>query len=332
MAAIVVDASFVTSLAGSQTLTVGSGRVVGASFESALVGSVNISFVRSRTVAASFETGLVGAVSLTGTGKKDRLVGASFLTGLSGRVNLSGASDAHGMSVCGVVHEILMLWGIGCTNTAPSYAIERAISDLNAALQMVWNQAKDRTYWTNETLTLTLLDGETSINLPNDIQNVTGPCRRSDNKRPLAPLGTMGELDTFSDLYLDGETAEEPVAYHIEREAQSGSDPARCVLHVVPEVQEASVAFLLDVVKEAPRYTVSSLDSCPLIPIPHQYVETLLLPIARYRASGFTMLFNRPERQEVIDREYQEARIALGLADPLPGNAGDNRSPKETAK
>lgn len=275
-------------------------------------------------------TGTVAIIQSLGGGLVS-LQGES-ITSSTASASLSGASDSHGMSICHVVHEIVMLWGIDCLKSAPRFAMERAISDLNASLQMVWNQAKDRTYWTSETLTLNLLLDETSIALANDIQNVTGPLRRSDNKRPLTPVGTMGELDTFADLYLDGSVPTEPIAYHIDRSKQVGNDPAKCVLHVHPQIQEASVDFLLDVVKEAPRYTLADLDSCPLIPIPHQYVETLLLPIARYRASGFTILFNSKDRQDVIDREYAEARIALGLADPLPGNAGDNQPKPEPSK
>lgn len=264
-------------------------------------------------------------------GSSAPLQGAST-SSFTATINLTGASDSHGMSICHVIHEVVMLWGIDCLKSAPNFALERAMTDLNAALQMVWNQAKDRTYWTSETLSLNLLLDETSIDLPNDIQNVTGPLRRADNKRPLTPVGTMGELETFSDLYLEGTIPTEPVAYHIDRMKQAGNDPARCVLHVTPEVHEASIDFLLDVVKEAPRFTLADLDTCPLVPIPHQYVETLLLPIVRYRASGFTLLFNSQDRQETIDREYQEARIALGLADPLPGNAGDNQPKPEPSK
>lgn len=223
-----------------------------------------------------------------------------------------------------------MLWGIDCYKTAPGFAIARAFNDLNGALQMMWNQARESSYWTNDTVTLKLLQGETSIDLDDDIQNVVGPCRREDTKRQLTRLGTIGELETFEDIFTDGQSALEPLAYHVERLEQPGGDPAKCVLHVVPEVQEASIDFLLEVVREAPRYTADDLAACPVIPIPHRYIETLLLPIVRYRASGFTMLFRDKDRQDVIDREYHEARVALGLADPLPGKA--NTPERETTK
>lgn len=227
------------------------------------------------------------------------------------------------MSFCDVLDEVLGMWGIFHRCSAPNFAKDAAINIINASMQLVWNNADGRNYWTNQTLTLTFAADADSQDLPNDVQNVTGPCRLESTRRPLAPIGTIGELETFSDLYLDGDSATEPVAYHIERLNQTGNDPAKTVLHVTP-APSASTAFLLEVVKEAPRYTTGDLVACPVIPIPHSYVESLLLPIARYQASSF-YLFRKADQKETIDREYQQARISLGLADPLPGKAGDNK-------
>lgn len=339
--------------AAAVILSIGGG-VTGLSGATVTTCDANISSMFGRTASlqgtsitsalAQIPTMSGGVVSLSGSATTEAFAVIPSITGgtvfIQGNASTSadavltitGGNDSRGVSLCGVVHEVLMLWGIACIKNAPKFAIERAINDVNAALQMIWNHAADRTYWTGSTLTLNFADGAMKIDLPNSIQNVIGPCRRADNKRPLVPVGTMGELDTFSDLYLDSQTAEEPLAYHVERLAQTGTDPARCILHVTPEVQGDAMDLELDVVMEAPRFIISDLDTCPLIPIPHQYVETLLLPIARYRAAGFTMLFNRPERQEVIDREYEESRLALGLADPLPGNSGDNRPQPTPAK
>lgn len=262
---------------------------------------------------------LIGSTASFSCGVRSSLVGSADLT---------GASDSHGMSVCDVVKEMLGLWGIFCMKSAPDFALDRALNDLNGSLQTVWNHADERNYWSSDTLTITLASGESSQDLPDDIQNVVGPCRRSDNRRPLVPIGTIGELETFSDLYLDGETAAEPLAYHIERMNQDGNDPAKTKFHVTPAVGDTGMDFLLEVVKEAPRFTAIDMTTCPIIPIPHRYVESLLLPIARYQASAFS-LFVAKDQKETIDREYQQARIALGLADPLPGKAGDNIERRE---
>ena len=264
-------------------------------------------------------------VTITGTAATATLSGATaFLaatpkTETTFTADITGASDIRTRSVCSLIQESLSLWGFLCAKTAPDYAKARAITDLNTALQLVWSNADGHDYWTNETLTITLDDTEDSYALPDSIQNVKGPCRRNDTKQPLAAIGSISEFESFVDLYLDGDAAAGPVAYHIETMAQTGEDPAKTVFRITPAVSGTSVAFLLDVVKEAPRYTTSDLVTCPAVPIPHRYAETLLVPIIRYNASSY-YLFEAldPKQKETIDREYQQARQTLGLSDPNP--------------
>lgn len=235
-----------------------------------------------------------------------------------------------GLGVCDVVRETLLLWGIEYPCAAPDFAKTRALHDLNTALQIVWNQARDRNYWTREKLTISLASGVSSQDLGNSVQNVIGPARLADTFRPLSPIGTRAELDQFVDLFLDGDTPNEPVAYYIERLNQSGSEPAKCTFHVTP-APAADTDFLLDVVSEAPRYSWNDIDSCPRIPIPHRYVESLLLPIVRFHAMSFH-LFVGEERREQIAQEFATARGLLEEADPLPGKAGDNTNRREEGK
>ena len=244
---------------------------------------------------------------------------AEALQSATAIADITGASDIRTRSVCSLIQESLSLWGFLCAKTAPDFAKARALTDLNTALQLVWSNADGNDYWTNETLTITLADTEDSYDLPDSIQNVKGPCRRNDTKQPLAAIGSISEFESFVDLYLDGDAASGPVAYHIETMAQVGEDPAKTVFRITPAVSGTSVAFLLDVVKEAPRYTTSDLVSCPAVPIPHRYAETLLIPIIRYHASSY-YLFEAldPKQKETIDREYQQARQQLGLGDPNP--------------
>jgi len=296
------------------SVTIGSrSHAISARPETAFLASVTIGS-RSHAISASPANAFLASVTV---GSRSRAISASPVTAFLASVGLTGASDTRGLSLCSVVREILNLWGIEGTCNAPDFAIERAIGDVNSAMQTVWNQSSDRSYWSNQTLTITIANGATSQDLPDNIQNVIGPCRREDNRRPLATLNTIGELETFADIYLDGATSFEPLAYHIERLNQTGSDPAKTIFHVTPAVQGVSVSFLLRVVIEAPRYTVGDLATCPVVPIPHSYVESLLLPIARHRASSF-WLFTSAESKESIDQEYQQAMASIGMADPLP--------------
>lgn len=242
-------------------------------------------------------------------------------------MSLSGIGSDNGMSLCEVVNEVLLVWGVEGKCSAPDFALARAVNDVNGALQTIWNQAADRNYWTNSTITVVFADGESEKDLDDDIQNVVGPCRLASNNRALTIVGSIGEIENFADLFLDGAIASGPIGYHINRQRQSAEDPAKCTLMIAPAAS-GSTSVLLEVVKEAPRYTVADLSSCPLLPIPHKYVETLLLPVARYMATSF-FLFSNKEAKESIDAEYAIARNALGLADPLPGKSGDNITRRE---
>jgi len=234
-----------------------------------------------------------------------------------------GTSRIDVLDVPRVISESLSLWGYLQVCSAPSFAIQRALNDLNQAVQLLWASAQERSYWTRATVSVTFGAEESSKDLESAIQSVIGPCRRADNKRPLAPVGSIGELETFSDLYLDGELPEEPVAYHIGRTRHTGTDPAKCTLHIHPAPSD-TFEVSLDVVREAPRYNASDVKIGTPLSIPHKYVETVLLPIVRYHASTF-YLFQANDQKPTIDREYQQARATLGMVDPLPGKSGDNK-------
>lgn len=299
---------------------VGSTAAFRAAPVSGLAASVSLSG-NTAQLSAIPVSALAASVTLSGA---SAVLHAAPVSAFTAAVDLTGASDSHGLSICDVVSGILAMWGIFCLKSAPDFAIDAAINIANQSLQLVWNNADGRTYWTNDTLTITLSDGESSQDLGDDIQNVVGPCRLAATKQPLVPIGTIGELETFGDIYLDSEGADTPLAYHIERTNQAGGDPAKCIFHVNSVIDGDDVSFLLEVVKEPPRFLVNDLSSCPVVPIPHRYVESLLLPVARYQASAF-YLFRMADQKPTIDREYQQAMISLGLADPINPKTGDNK-------
>jgi hypothetical protein len=282
---------------------------------------------KTTNLLVSASSSLDATVKLTGSGVSLSL---RPIASLNASMSLTGVTsgEMNGMSVCAIVREILMMWGINSQCSAPDFALARAINDLNSGVQTVWNQAQDRHYWTTETLTVSFSDGASSADLPNEIQNIIGPCRLASNDRPLTGVGTISEIERFQDLYMNGETSSQPLAFHVERMKQSGDDPARCRLLISPAANGAT-DLRLDIVKEAPRYSTADLTSCPIIPIPHRYAESLLLPIARYNAASFYLFTNKDNLKESIDREYLQAKTALGMADPLPGKAGDNIGRRE---
>lgn len=282
-------------------------------------------------VPATFKVITAHAFSATFSSEADVTVSVDLINALSfsavmrsqARVTgvVVGGSDLDGMSFRDLIESVLSFWGIQSICNAPDYAIERAINDINASFQLVWNNAEGRNYFSKKTLEVTLSAGVNSQDLPDNIQNVVGPCRIASNKRTLCPVTTIGELENFEDLYLDGKTPSEPVAYHIQQSEQAGGDSARCVFFITPDTGSDAITFLLDVTQQAPRFSKYDIPSSPEISLPHAYAETLLLPILFYKASSFH-LFRQADQKPTIDREYQQAMTLLGLADPLPGSNG----------
>lgn len=292
------------------------------------IGSVKRQFLSAFGIGRATSTAVVSglrrgrasvrsAAATTARGSVTRRGASTVTCRATARAN--GRIIRDSLGVCDVTREILMMWGIESPCKAPDYARRRALNDLNNAVQVVWNQARDRDYWTRATETITLAAGISSQVLDDDIQNVVGPARVESTLQPLSPIGTRGELDQFADLFLDSAAADGPVAYFIERTNQTGTDPARCTLHVTP-APTTEIDFLLDIVREAPRYQDTDIDSCPRIPIPHRYIESLLLPVARYYAMS-CHLFVFPERKEQIEAEYAAAMGLMDNANPLPATA-----------
>ncbi len=288
--------------------------------------------VRSYRLASRISAGASGAGSVNRLPKLGARMqaGASSrslladLVGLRARDAAAGASpraelDAgrDGLGVAEVVREILLVWGIERPEKAPAWARDAALNMLNAAMQAVWNRAPDRDYWTRRTLTVPLGAGMAEAVLEDGIRQVAGPVRDAATRRPLARLETPGELENFTDLYLEGGTQGTPAAYYLERHGQPGKEPCKCTLRVVPP-PAAPAELLLDATWEAPRFSRNDLDRSPRVPVPHRYVESLLLPIARYRAMSSHLTVGQ-ERRAQIEAEYAAALMELDQADPLPG-------------
>jgi hypothetical protein len=288
------------------------GGVVAARGAATSIAAINAFYsVSGRIVAQS------SAVVNTGT---------LFLAGSQLRATCVATATADlirtGLTICDVVRDILLSWGMEQPCSTPKMAKIAAVNILNQALQVLWNQAKDRNYWTQSTASLVFAANVRELDMENAIQNVVGPARLSTGET-LVPLANISEIENFENSFLESTTSAKPCAYFIERNFQAGADPARCRMMISP-APATQVTVNIDVVNEAPRFTIIDLESCPLCPIPHKYVESLLLPVCRYLAMH-SHLFIQRDRQEVIAQGYAQARQLLDVADPLPGLSGENR-------
>ena len=236
-----------------------------------------------------------------------------------GKAKLSIQRD--GLSFNDLVNEVMWLWGISAPCHTGDHIKQRAVNDINYALQLLWSQAPDRDYFSRSTLSIDFLAGETTKVLDDSVQNIVGPARIDDPFTPLAPLQSRGEYDNYATYYLGNDantsTVEGvPQAYYIERLSQHELDATKITLHIIP-TPEIDTSILVDVVTEAPRYKWDDFNQCSKVPIPHRYIESILIPVVLERASGFYLFIKEGRRQKIRD-DYQMALAQLGMNDPSP--------------
>lgn len=239
-------------------------------------------------------------------------------------VRVEAGTTAHlsfvgqGLGVCDVINDILLLWGIENARMSVEYLRERALNDLNAAMQLIWARAKDRDYFSRRTLTVNIPSGSASVELEQEVQNVLGPVRRASDKGNLRPLASRSQLDLFGHLFLGQASAAVvngvPQAFFAERLNQNRPDNTKIILHVVP-APAVDTELLVDVAMECPRYEWRDYCTCTPLHIPHRYAESVLLPVCRHRAMS-SHYFIKEERRELIENEYATAMQVLGLLDP----------------
>ena len=115
--------------------------------------------------------------------------------------------------------------------------------------------------------------------------------------------------------------AEEPVPTVIEETA----DPQTITITLTPAPNGATVSDLSPMVVEGiiecPSYTYSDL-SAGALPVPEGYVESYLLPLARYEITR-SHLFSRTELIPRFEADAQGALAALGVTDMAAAETGD---------
>lgn len=130
-----------------------------------------------------------------------------------------------------------------------------------------------------------------------------------DVPEPLMPVGSRNEIDHYVELY--GDT---PRAYFLERQHINSPDSAQVYLRFAPPFEEDAIVAL-DVQIEPARLSWSDFLARTEIPVPHQYVESILLPIARFMATS-NHRYKQKERHENLMAQYKLALTTLKVVDP----------------
>lgn len=144
--------------------------------------------------------------------------------------------------------------------------------------------------------------------------------------KPASPAASRALFDNHVALYSTTGASTAPLVYYVEREFSANADSSRARLLLGPAKQEPRI-FSVDVSLEPARVTWADFVATKPIPIPHRYVESLLLPIARWRATSSNRYRQRERHQALLD-QYQEALEMLGVIDPQVTAVSDGKEAK----
>ncbi len=245
------------------------------------------------------------------------------------RLTAKGSLDCrqHGMLLNRLATQVYNLWGYEVkTASSITFARPRVVEVINQALQLVYSAAKAVDYFARVTETLTFAQDVNTAVLPVGVQHLLGPVRYQESKQPLAPVGSINDFHSYLDIY--GVNASSPRIYFLNRANAAGQDNAGLTVHIAPTPTIETV-FEYEYAMQAPRYTEADILANARVPMPHSYVESLLLPVVKHLAASDS-LFRREEMRPVIAADYTRARQMLGIVDPEPTATARNK-PKGAA-
>jgi hypothetical protein len=209
----------------------------------------------------------------------------------------------------------MLLWGIEKPDSSASATRARAMIDLNGALELLWANAEQLDYFNQTTIEVTLPGNTESLALEAGIQKIIGPVRLASGQQ-LNPVATRYEAENFGPIYVGVPSLPNgpPIAYYLQRQFQSEADSIALTIFPLP-IPAVATPIKLDVVMDCPSYTYDDYCAGTVIPIPHEYGESILIPLARHSAMSHS-LFVVPARAPMIEAQYLEARKLLGLVAP----------------
>jgi len=152
-----------------------------------------------------------------------------------------------------------------------------------------------------------------SWEIPGDFVTYSGLLLTQDvTSKSVTPLESRFDYENYVALY----GTDAPPAYWLERLNTGDADSSKVVLHFVPVATDPT-CLRIDVGVQAGRVEWNDVVAGTTIPIPHEYVESLLIPIARWYATS-SKNYRQRERHEAIIEQYNQALAMLGMVDPKP--------------
>lgn len=217
------------------------------------------------------------------------------------------------MTLTAIRNDLLRKVWIEYPDLAEDYLIDDAVTAVNQALQLIWlSVLSDETKKRN--LTLNITPGIYRYDLPSNVQRIVGTARFGS--APLGEAPTQGDIENYCARYLGAleEAPATPEAYFLETLNVDGDDSTGAWLWVAP-TPIASGSITMKAVLDAPRYTSAQLATTAVPDVPHGYVESLLLPIARYYMT-LCHWFTAEEKRASFKEGAESALGQFGVTPP----------------
>jgi hypothetical protein len=230
---------------------------------------------------------------------------------------------------------LLRVVSVESPGSAPAHLVDSVVHAVNGAYQVMWQDVpKDRrATYTRRTRSETIAPGQSMVELPRDTQSVLPPVRRLPTLTPLHPARHRSEVENYG-IYAGAVSGDAPggapQVYYLDAFHAADADSVRIRLLVAPTpVEEVELRLVEEL--EAPAIDANDLCSASpaALKIPHQYVETLLYPVAAYLLATQSRWFKAAEALPGIEAEYQRALGRLGVVDPSVAAAAANVRPQD---
>lgn len=200
-------------------------------------------------------------------------------------------------------------------DNAPDHVIADVVTAINQALQTLY-LIPGGDFFTLSDYEVTVANGTNYIALSSALQRLDSV--RLASGVPLGPVFAREDILNYRRRF-EGALSEDggtPVAYWLEqRRASSGDDAGACTLFVAP-TPESDTLLKLEGKSEATIYTVTEMESTEAgIAIAHRYVQSILLPLARFKATECAW-FKDDALAARLKSASESAFAAVGLSAP----------------
>lgn len=207
--------------------------------------------------------------------------------------------------------------GVESPGSAPAHLLDAVANAVNHAYQVLWVDVPKarREEYTRVSRTYEVGPGETSIDLPADVQGVLPPVRSLPERLPLLIATHRSEIEGY--LALSPGAPAHALAF-VSSTHRNDPDSMRLQILLAPPSSDPR-EILVDIEIKAPRLAPADFcgDPGPHLRVPHEYAEGILLPIAAYHMATQSRWFRGGEEVLAPIKEgYEAALLRAGIVSP----------------